>query len=717
MADKLVYTGGTVANKLTNLTTSFADQVGYFPDSSVTGFGSYNDSTGLWTAPSDTSGFDAVIIEWSIEYEDSSNGRVNPSSQFVQKSGSATQFRSTIVDGFSRDNSEDRAFNHGMAIGVGISNSSTFQLQAMRDSDGGTGGTVTTSLTVFPINYGAIGIYSSASSAAYATRSVSQVTGWSTLYESDAGQINRNGDGIDLLGDNKRYQHIMNYSRTGGGGSRTALIMQPHADATPQCVGYTYIRNSANDSNNSCFTQDIIETSTATIDLDMRVGPGPTPANDIGGSEFVPSSPSSGTHTIIVIEHLDQTNCFRSHDSTGGQELDVTGPVDLNVFRDIDFVDSGSYASSSNTGLNAEAAHDAWVGANVWAPSDDISAIQRNTSRAHITVNGTEAATTMDGHYLRNDQSTSGTFDVAYNPSGVLTLALNDDIGVSVQEISGTESGPSTTRPGGSDEGVTIWGVDLDSMFAAAGTEISASTDSLSLTENAATIAVDVNVNASTDTLSLSTHNATVGVVSDVEISAGVDELTLTESAATIAVDVNVLASSDDLTLSEFAATIANDVSISASVDAITLSEFAASVANDVNVLAGVDELTLTEAAATVSVDVNVLASTDDLSVTEHQASVANDVAIAASTNALTLTEFQATVETESNTEINASVDELVLTELRASVSVDINIAATVDELSLTTNKALIYYAPPGSGGQVLLRIHSLGRAGLQGSF
>ena len=97
MADKLVYTGGTVANKLTNLTTSFADQVGYFPDSSVTGFGSYNDSTGLWTAPSDTSGFDAVIIEWSIEYEDSSNGRVNPSSQFVQKSGSATQFRSTPV--------------------------------------------------------------------------------------------------------------------------------------------------------------------------------------------------------------------------------------------------------------------------------------------------------------------------------------------------------------------------------------------------------------------------------------------------------------------------------------------------------------------------------------------------------------------------------------------------------------------------------------------
>ncbi len=120
--------------------------------------------------------------------------------------------------------------------------------------------------------------------------------------------------------------------------------------------------------------------------------------------------------------------------------------------------------------MNAEAGHDAWVGANIWAPRATIANTNRNTAFSHITINGAEVSTTADGHYSRGDQSTTGTFDVTYNPSGVITLALNDDIGVSVQRhSSGTpEAGNPITQPGGSDEGVTICGYDLDSMFAVA---------------------------------------------------------------------------------------------------------------------------------------------------------------------------------------------------------------------------------------------------------
>ncbi len=108
----------------------------------------------------------------------------------------------------------------------------------------------------------------------------------------------------------------------------------------------------------------------------------------------------------------------------------------------------------------------------------------------------------------------------------------------------------------------------------------------------------------------------------DTNISATTDALTLTEYAADVALDINITATTDALTLVEFAADVALDVDVLANTDALTLTEYQASVDFGVNVLAGTDALTLTEFAATITLDINVSAGVDVLTLTEYRATI-----------------------------------------------------------------------------------------------
>ena len=244
----------------------------------------------------------------------------------------------------------------------------------------------------------------------------------------------------------------------------------------------------------------------------------------------------------------------------------------------------------------------------------------------------------------------------------------------------------------------------------ASGTEISATTDALVLTEFAATLTLDVEVTASTDTLVLTEFAATVA--NDTEISATTDALVLTEFPATITYDVDVLATTDALVLTEFTATVANDTEIAATTDALVLTEFPATITYDVDVQASTDTLVLTEFAASIdrditantdtlvltefpatvslTADTEISATTDTLVLTEFPATITYDVDVLATTDTLVLTEFPATVAND--TEISATTDTLVLTELPATVANDTEIAATTDTLVLTEFPATITY-------------------------
>lgn len=139
-------------------------------------------------------------------------------------------------------------------------------------------------------------------------------------------------------------------------------------------------------------------------------------------------------------------------------------------------------------------------------------------------------------------------------------------------------------------------------------TNVSATTDSFTLTEYSATVANDVNVAASTDTFTVSTYAVSLGT--DVNVSASVDTFTLTEYSATVANDVNVAASTDTFTVTENAATVGYAVNVSTTTDALTLTEYSASIAKATNVTTNVDALTLTEYLASVSVSTTVQEST-----------------------------------------------------------------------------------------------------------
>lgn len=85
-------------------------------------------------------------------------------------------------------------------------------------------------------------------------------------------------------------------------------------------------------------------------------------------------------------------------------------------------------------------------------------------------------------------------------------------------------------------------------------TNVSASTEQLTLTTYPATLTYDVNVPASTEELTLTTYPADIAF--DVSVTAGPEELTLTTYPATIGKPVNILASTEALVLTTYPATI-----------------------------------------------------------------------------------------------------------------------------------------------------------------
>lgn len=223
-------------------------------------------------------------------------------------------------------------------------------------------------------------------------------------------------------------------------------------------------------------------------------------------------------------------------------------------------------------------------------------------------------------------------------------------------------------------------GIAIEIAEAAAGTEVTATTDALILTENAATVNAETSVTATVDTLTLTEFAASVSL--GVVISATTDALALTEFAATIKADNSIAVGLDALTLTELVAVVNAETSITATLAALTLTEFAATITatagGATNVLATTDALILTELAAGINAETNVNAGVDSLIVTTYASTITVINNIAVGVDALTLTEYAASIT--SNINIAASLAALTLTEYSANISVDVG--PTIDGLS-----------------------------------
>lgn len=458
------WTGGSVAIVPT---TSWAAPASLFPTEARNDTSAYSFAAASSTLTLPSSGLaDGYLLVGRFEFEDTSNGRCNPQGRFTQASGSGT-FVSGATGGFNRDTSEDRSYVSTWAFVDGPSASSTYQFQWRRDADSPTGGTVRSSFDVIPFYYSDIGLYSSTSTTATGGTTPTQVTGFTG---TDGSNITLSSNVVTVAGDNKRYLVLGSQFFDGLSSTRTQRWHGLRIDGTKEdaAKGYSYYRDASNNQSGEMFTW-LLETSTADVTIDQFVYRGDGVTAGQGGANIDGSTAAAaGDHALVVIELNDSAEVFRSVDGTGGVDLNVTGPVDQVIARtgDIDFNDSASFTRSTDTAFNVEDDMDALIGANVSAAQEVVATTSRWTAHAEITVNGTEDTSVFAGDYCRNSQGGQSTFGWSANVLGFVGLSSGDDVGVSIQELSGGEDGGQLeVQPGWTG----FWGVNLDTLEGAGG--------------------------------------------------------------------------------------------------------------------------------------------------------------------------------------------------------------------------------------------------------
>ena len=421
---------------------------------------SFTSSTSTVTLPS--SGLaDGYLLVAAFEYNDSSNGRFNPQGKIVQASGTGT-FVGGPTGGFLRDSSEDRAYVRTWAFVDGPSASGTYQFQWKADTDdaGATDGTERSEFWVIPLYYADIGLYSSTDHTLMGGTTPNVVPGWSG---TDGANITLSSNVVSVTGDNKRYLVLGSQFFEGRGG-RTQRWHGLDIDGAQEnaAKAYSYYRNSANDESGDMFTW-LLETATSTITIEQTCYRGDGVSNNQGGADVDGSDPGVGDHALVVIELNDSAEVFHSSSNAASSNLATTGPVDLSPFPSANFSsDTDSFTRVSDSAVNAEKAMDALVGANVAGASGIVTTGARWTAYSELTIDGVEQTDTFAGDYLRNNQTSTDTFGWSANLLSPLALSANEDIGVSVTELPGTEGGGGNVA---SPAGWTgIWGVNLDTL-------------------------------------------------------------------------------------------------------------------------------------------------------------------------------------------------------------------------------------------------------------
>lgn len=455
------WTGGTITSMIP--TTSWAAPNGMFPTQARNDDSEYSfvSSTSTITIPIDADGY---LIVAAFEFNDSSNGRHNPQGKIIQTTGGGN-FISGWSGGYNRDNSEDRSYVRCWGfIDSPSGDPCSFQFQWKRDTDtpSAVDGTVRSSIQVIPLYYSDVAGYNSTTSAVYGGTTPNKVTGFSGL---DGTNIKITTDTITVSGDNKRYLIFGSYFMEATGDARTQrwgglTIDSTKVDATQ---AYSMYRNDENNESGEIFTW-LIETETASQDIEMFLYRGDGVASGDGGADNDGGdTPTNSNHSIVILELHDGAEVFQSIDGTGAQQLALTGPVDMNISRttDITFNDSASFTRSTDIAMNIEKDMDVLLGGNASAASTALSN-SRYTAHGEFTINGAENTYTFSGDYLRGAQSGKDTYGWGVNLLSALAVTSGDDVGLSVQELTGTEGGGGGIVTNA--DWVGFWGINLDTL-------------------------------------------------------------------------------------------------------------------------------------------------------------------------------------------------------------------------------------------------------------
>lgn len=437
-------------------------------------------SSGRLTLPSANLA-DGYMLIARIMFQDTSNGRVSIAARFQQISGTGN-FVNLQTGSYSRNTNNPFTTAVAVAIIDNPSASATFDLQWARRSDTPTGGTTRSILEVIPLFYSDIGMYTGSALNLYGGTTRNIVTQGTTVVEGT--NITRSGDIVTVTGDNKRYLILSSQwyrDRGEPSSTRTQRIFGHDYDGSPDLAAqsYGYYRQTSADGVGGGI-QDIIETITASRTIEMTCYRGDGVSNGQGGGDLDGQAPAEAVTGLVVIELNDTAEVFRTHDATGLQAIDVTSPVDINAARTTDFIDAASWVKVGTVGMenNKGSAFDSLAGSNLWAASTDVTSGERGSMIAKMTINGSEDLEVFHYNYIRGNQGSEDTFAWAANPVGYVTLADNEDLGVSVEGIGiDNVEHPTDTQAGT----VGFWGINLDTMEAASGQTVNSAPASTSL--------------------------------------------------------------------------------------------------------------------------------------------------------------------------------------------------------------------------------------------
>lgn len=403
------------------------------------------------------------LIIASIRGVDTSNGRYNPQARVALTSGSGTLFTSYYT-GYSRDNSENVNWTRAVGVVLGASSGAQVQVQRRRDTDAPTSGSVACEsdvqvVRIAPTNYGLYAFGNTSNTYGGTSPNTVDITALSSESDTAAISGNTTTDTVTVKGDNKRYLVLWSVSGATGG-SRTQRIGELVYDGSPELAtrSYCYQRSSA-DEYCGLGSMDLIQTSTADRTISAEVYRGPGVAADDGGADNDGSFVEDGNGQLLVLELPDSAEVFRSHDSTGLQ--DITAAVSINSMRNVDFSDSTSFSQSSNSAMSVASAADIFVWGNVWTARNNVSASTRLTAYGQITINGTGTSTGEHGNYTRGNQGTVDTFAGSFHPAGIFAVSGSDTIGLGMAPLSGTEGGGTDRTQAGT---VGFLALNLDTL-------------------------------------------------------------------------------------------------------------------------------------------------------------------------------------------------------------------------------------------------------------
>jgi hypothetical protein len=299
--------------------------------------------------------------------------------------------------------------------------------------------------------------------------------------------------------------------------------------------------------------------------------------------------------------------------------------------------------------------------------------------------------------------STNGLLSIVRPSDGQIVWTHN--VGGSYTEYEGLDYTQTTLRYLAHESGTTYRVRYLTGVpFAAAATDITATLESITLTENTATTALDIDITSALESVLLSEQQA--GVSLDRTISAVVESVSLTEYQGQVSLDRDITATQEAIQVTENAASVSTDITVSGSLESIQVTENAADIAVDVSLSGSQEQITITENQASLGLGIN--ATTEQITLSEFIASVSSDRAIAgsletiqvvenianvavglnATTESILLTENQSTIALD--TAVSASLETIVLNELSSQIRLGQNINSNLESITLTENSATL---------------------------